>query len=121
MKRMVYTILLLAIGSAAMGISAHAATSSRNHRLTPQPISPAEHAAAKQPAHSATKNRFKIVKQILAGKLLSLRPSTAKAGGSSHIPIAPVETSGTNSATDAQLLHPRPVLNWRSLLPGSIQ
>jgi len=122
MNRLVYTVLLLAIGGTAMSIPADAATlSPPTHPPIPQPVSPAEHVATKHPVHSAIKNKIKIGEEILHGKSPRIHLSTAKAGGSSRTTSAPAEASDTNSATDTPLLHPRPVLDWRSLLPGSIQ
>jgi len=121
MNRLVYTILLLAIGGTAMGIPADAANLSPVHPPIPQPASPAEPVATKHPVPSARKSQIKIVEEVLAGRSPALHLSTAKAGGSSRATAVPAEGSDTNSATDTPLLHPRPVLDWRSLLPGSIQ
>ncbi len=122
MKRLVGIILLLALGGTVMGIPADAATLSPGHQMTPQPTSTAGQATGKPPAPSATKNKIQSAEKILTGQSLSLRLSTTRTKSSSHIPVVPAETrSSTNSATDTPLLHPHPVLSWRSLLPGSIQ
>ncbi len=121
MNRLVYTILLLAIGGTTMSIPADAAALPPAHPPILQPVAPAERVATKHPIHLAIKNKIKIMGEILAGKSPRIHLSTAKAGGSSRTTTAPAEGRDTNSATDTPLLHPRPVLDWRSLLPGSIQ
>ncbi len=121
MNRLVYTVLLLAIGGTTMGIPADAVTLPSAHPAIPQPISPAEHVTTKHPVHSAINDKIKIIKEVLAARYPPIHLSTAKAGGSSRATTIPAEGSDTNSATDTPLLHPHPVLDWRSLLPGSIQ
>lgn len=121
MNRLVYTILLLAIGGTTMGIPADAVTLPPAHPSIQQPASPAEHVTTKHPVHLAINNQIKTVKKIVAARSPPIHLSTTKTGGSSRATAMPAEGHDTNSATDAPLLHPRPVLDWRSLLPGSIQ
>ncbi len=123
MRRLVGTILLLALGRTVIGIPADAAALSPGQRVTPQPTSTAGQATGNHPAPSATKNKIQAAEKTLTGQSLSLRLlSTTRTQRSNHVPAVPAETRrSTNSATDMPLLHPHPVLSWRSLLPGSIQ
>ncbi len=121
MNRLVYTILLLTIGGTTMGIPADAVTLPPALPSIPQPVSPVEHVTTKHPVHLAINNQIKMVKEVVTARSPPIHLSTAKTGDGSHTPSMSAEGSDTNSTTDTPLPHPRLVLDWRSLLPGSIQ